>query len=88
MNGTILIMLIAIVLTTGTCQGVALLGMVVAAGTDRGAGEISMTVGVAMKSLMLRSPGVRMFHGLLLRTITTLLFTSPFLSVSWSQDKG
>jgi hypothetical protein len=27
-----------------------------------------------------------MFRGLFLRTITTLLFASPFLSVSWAQD--
>src|SRR6516164_4740642 len=39
-------------------------------------------------SLMLRSSGVRMFRGLVLRTITTLLFASPFLSVSWSQDNA
>ena len=29
-----------------------------------------------------------MFRGLLLRTITTVLFASPLLSVSWAQDKG
>jgi hypothetical protein len=39
-------------------------------------------------SLMLRSSGVRMFRGLALRTITTLLFASTFLSVSWSQDNA
>ena len=37
---------------------------------------------------MLRSSGVRMFRGLVLRTITTLLFASPFLSVSWAQDQA
>ena len=29
-----------------------------------------------------------MFRGLLLRTITTLPFAGPFLSVSWAQDKA
>jgi hypothetical protein len=29
-----------------------------------------------------------MFRGLLLRTITALLFASPLLSVSWAQDKA
>jgi len=29
-----------------------------------------------------------MFRELLLRTITTLPFASPFLSVSWAQDKA
>ena len=29
-----------------------------------------------------------MVRGLLLRTITTLLFASPFLSVPWAQDQA
>jgi hypothetical protein len=34
------------------------------------------------------SSGMRMFRVLLIRMITTLLFPTPFLSVSWAQDKA